>query len=146
MTATVCATQLGGVVNPASFPAPRERLVAAATAHLFTRTITPTTAPCRLALRSVTVALTEENDLAFAHLIRAPPPPPGRGVLPECADTAAITSAGHSVPRNPALTVLVLALLHLSVPPLRAPARQRHARKPRLHLPRQRLLRRRSRR
>eukprot|EP01035_Chromulina_nebulosa_P043844 gene43844-59393_t len=76
MTATVRATQLDVVVTlaastaarlldpaaespapitPTTFPALRERLIAAATAHFFTLTTAPTTAPRRLALRSVTV-------------------------------------------------------------------------------------------
>ena len=144
MTATVRVTQLDLIVTlaaptaarlldpssespapitAATFPALRDRLIAAATAHFFTLTTAPTTAPRRLALRSVTVALTEENDLAFTLLYPRPAPGPlhlranvfsrlgpGHGGILECADTA-----GHHLgweflsSDKPALTVVVPA-------------------------------------
>jgi hypothetical protein len=144
MTATVRATQLDLAVTlaastaarlldpsaqpppsvtPATFPAVRERLLAVATAHFFTLTTAPTTAPRRLALRTVTVALTEENDLAFTLLYPRPAAGPlhiratvflrlgpGHGGILECTDTA-----GHHLgwdqlsPEKPALTVVIPA-------------------------------------
>lgn len=110
-------------VTPARFPTVRDRLIAVATAHFFTFTTAPTTAPRRLALRTVTVALTEENDLAFT--LRYPRPAagplhlratvfarlgPGHGGVLECTDTA-----GHHLgwdqlsPEKPALTIVIPA-------------------------------------
>jgi hypothetical protein len=110
-------------VTPATFPTVRERLIAVATAHFFTFTTAPTTAPRRLALRTVTVALTAENDLAFTLLYPRPAAGPlhlraivfarlgpGHGGILECTDTA-----GHHLgwdqlsPEKPALTIVIPA-------------------------------------